>query len=135
MERFGEILLLKELYQCSATDECDSASSEVVGKYVRVTGYIEEYDPLKAQCLVSHGDSRLLVDLKLVFPEHMTVGSLFQFIGELAGVPAPDRLLLKARVAKNVNGMDMKLFEQSLLTRRRFLAVSLLLMLCICVAC
>ena len=57
------------------------------------------------------------------------VGSLMQFIGEVdvrgaAGAAAADdaapRLVVRARVARCVDGMDLSLYEEALSVRRQF---------------
>jgi len=133
MERMGEIFLLSELSDIvypnlSNSDTAGNPEIEFKSKYVRVTGYVTEYDPGRAQCFIVHGNHKLVVDLKLVLPQNMSNDALFQFIGELC-LPEQENsssvLILRARIAKNVDGMDIKLYEELLLARRRFLAVSI----------
>jgi len=50
---------------------------------------------------IEHGTARLKVDVSNIQPERLQLGSLFQFIGELAQNDAG--LYLRARVARNVD--------------------------------
>jgi len=45
------------------------------------------------------------------------INSLFQFIGE---VDDQEGLILRARISRNVDGLDVSLYEQALSLRRKF---------------
>ncbi|KAI5059967.1 hypothetical protein GOP47_0024387 [Adiantum capillus-veneris] len=49
----------------------------------------------------------------------LRTGSLFQFIGELKSPPHQE-LFLQARVGRNVDGIDVKLYNRALELRRQF---------------
>lgn len=103
---------------------------EVVGKYVRVTGFVQSMDLAQGICHIVHGDYNLTVDLSLVGAEGLSVDSLMQFIGEVrAGTergmpPAPTgqpSFFLQAKIKRCVDGLDLRLYEESLKARRAFL--------------
>ncbi|RKO93863.1 telomere-capping, CST complex subunit-domain-containing protein [Blyttiomyces helicus] len=90
---------------------------------VRVLGKLISYDVPTNIAVIEHGGERLLVDVTLLgdFPHRLK--SLLQFIGELedhAPHAGGGSVVLRARIVRNVDGLDLKLFEQSLLIRRRF---------------
>ncbi|KAL3690814.1 hypothetical protein R1sor_004465 [Riccia sorocarpa] len=72
--------------------------------------------------VISHGGVRFRVDLEHVKDVSLRKGSRYQFIGEL--VPDPtytcDKLKLQARVARNVDGINVDLYEKALQLRRQF---------------
>ena len=133
MERYGEIILLKELHSCT---------EPMNGKYVRITGFIEEYDPIHALCRIQHENFSIIIDLELITAvKNLSIDILGQFIGELR--PCHEKkwnsttnttiqvnmneYYLKARVFRNVTGLDLKLYVESLYIRRKFLQVIIIL--------
>ena len=76
-------------------------------------------------------DWELVVDVLLLPVEiAYNTGSLFQFLGDVETRPgcstecraSDGRLILHARVARCVDGLDVDLFKQALLLRRQMLA-------------
>ena len=133
MERYGEIWLLQEFYSINDINLLQ-------GKYIRVTGFIELYNPMNMTCQINHKGYSLIIDFSLCgSTTNISIGGLAQFIGELRdkeniamiGRTNPAvaknnlRIYLKARVYRNVTGLDLDLYEQSLLKRRKFLQVDL----------
>ena len=151
MERSGEVILRRELY--------DDSSNYSIGTYVRVAGYMHAIDPLCGICRVEHESHLLDVDLKLVVTPGITLTSLYHIIGELRpsservsthahthlwllscllSTPLtlllllpkmwswhnPSPLYLQARICRRADGFDMKLYEAALVKRRRFLKVT-----------
>ncbi len=121
-ERSGEIVFLREIL----------ADAHAVGKYVRVTGYVAEVDhsnPEKQMVRIVHDNASLWVDIALVVATDLTTDALVQFIGQIN--PAAHNtgaggkgVILSAKVYRNVDGLDMKLYEEALIARREFLATS-----------
>lgn len=73
-----------------------------------------------SQVKIKDGNNELTVDTSLVEPLAFVKGSQYHFIGEIinqTGVP----VVLKARIAGCIDGMDMTLFKQALEIRRRYL--------------
>ncbi|CAK9153593.1 unnamed protein product [Ilex paraguariensis] len=90
------------------------------GASLRVTGKLQEYTVETAIAVIVDGNVRLKIDtqhMKLNF----RVGSTYQFIGELLFEPS-DEAILKARVGRNVDGIDLNLYKQSLQLLRVFQA-------------
>ncbi|KAH6831882.1 telomere-capping [Perilla frutescens var. hirtella] len=90
------------------------------GASFRVTGKLQEYDLETAVAVIVDGDASLKVDtqyLKL----NLRPGSLYQFIGELHIEPN-NEAILKARVGRNVDGLDTNLYHQTLQLLRQFQA-------------
>ena len=69
---------------------------------------------------LGHEGATLLLDVENLSKElHLKPGSLYMVIGEIS-----DQLsgpCLQARVARNVDGMDLHLFEEALKLHRQFL--------------
>ncbi|CAI9290900.1 unnamed protein product [Lactuca saligna] len=85
---------------------------------LRVNGKLQEHDVESAIAIIADGGVTLAVDtqhLRL----NLRVGSLYQFIGELSIQPNNEGIL-KARVGRNVDGMDLNLYQQSLKLLRQF---------------
>ncbi|GAB2215356.1 hypothetical protein Drorol1_Dr00019739 [Drosera rotundifolia] len=88
------------------------------GASLRVTGKLTEYAVETAEAVIADGSATLRIDakhLKLNF----RLGSLYQFIGEL-DIQLDNQVILKARVGRNVDGMDLDLYRQSLQLLREF---------------
>ncbi|KAL3675358.1 hypothetical protein R1sor_025306 [Riccia sorocarpa] len=89
---------------------------------VRVMGLLESFTVDTGIAVISHGGVRFRVDLEHVRDVSLRKGSRYQFIGEL--VPDPtytcDKLKLQARVARNVDGINVDLYEKALQLRRQF---------------
>lgn len=120
----GEIVLLKELQH----------DRHVVGKYLRVTGNVTMIDFVRRVCQIEHTDHILWVDLTLIDLAVLELkeATLVQFIGEIRNAdergtpiaPADNSRVpfyLQAKVARVVDGLDMTLYEQALMSRRDFL--------------
>ncbi|KAI3690085.1 hypothetical protein L2E82_48060 [Cichorium intybus] len=106
----GALVLLQEL--------TSSSSHFKQGASLRVTGKLQEYNVETAIAVIADGGATLAIDtqhLRL----NLRVGSLYQFIGELSIQPNNDGIL-KARVGRNVDGMDLNLYQQSLKLLRQF---------------
>lgn len=60
----------------------------------------------------------LIIDTSFVEPTAFNRGSLYQFTGE---VYVSENIILRARIATCIDGMDMNLFNQALDIRRKYL--------------
>lgn len=120
----GEIVLLKELQH----------DRHVIGKYLRVTGSVTMLDFARRVCQIEHTDHVVWVDLTLIDLAALGLkeASLVQFIGEIRNAderstpigPTDNGRIpfyLQAKVARVVDGLDMTLYEQALMSRRDFL--------------
>jgi hypothetical protein len=61
--------------------------ANIVGKYVRVTGYVSSIDIIAKNVVITHDESSLIVDVSLVTTGSLRIGSLVQFIGEIQALP------------------------------------------------
>ncbi|XP_052206662.1 CST complex subunit TEN1 [Diospyros lotus] len=90
------------------------------GASLRVTGKLQEYSVETAIAVIIDGNATLKIDT-----QHLNLnlrnGSTYQFIGELLIQP-DNEAILKARVGRNVDGMDLNLYHQSLKLLREFIS-------------
>lgn len=108
----GELVTLQELNPSSPHFK--------QGASFRVTGKLQEYNVDSAVALIVDGNASLKIDtqhLKVNF----RIGSLYQFIGEMLIHP-DNEAVLQARVGRNVDGMDLDLYHQSLHVLKQFQA-------------
>ena len=73
---------------------------------------------------ITDGGQELCVGSSLVEPMAFRKGSLYQFIGEMQTLG--NSLILQARIATCIDGMDMDLFSQALDVRREYLQENVL---------
>nr|XP_043630652.1 CST complex subunit TEN1 [Erigeron canadensis] len=88
------------------------------GASLRVTGKLQKYSVETAIAIIADGSATLAVDTQHLRLD-LHVGSLYQFIGELWIQPSNEGIL-KARVGRNVDGMDLNLYHESLKLLRQF---------------
>ena len=77
-----------------------------------------DHDITKSQLKVCNEGCELIIDTSFVEPMAFNRGSLYQFIGE---VDINEKMVLRARIATCIDGMDMELFNQALDIRRKYL--------------
>ena len=102
---FGEIMWLKEINP-----------SLHVNKSIRTHGKIIALDVVQRQLTIEQDGQLLVVNTELLDPEFIFVpNTLHQFIGELEVLTDVPQLTLclKARIVRNIDGMDLKLYEQA----------------------
>ncbi|KAK6161059.1 hypothetical protein DH2020_004440 [Rehmannia glutinosa] len=110
--RAGALVTLQELNPSSPNFK--------QGASFRVTGKLQEYNLETSIAVIVDGDASLKVDtqhLKL----NLRSGSIYQFIGELHIEPS-NEAILKARVGRNVDGLDINLYRQTLRLLKDFQA-------------
>lgn len=73
--------------------------------------------------MLEHGGRSLTVDIGSLQPQAFEEDQLYVFIGEVLKAE-PGNYILSARVCRNVEGIDVALFEQALQLRRQFLTKS-----------
>ena len=88
------------------------------GASIRVTGILQSYDVDSAVAVIQDGSARLKIDTQNLRDISFRSNSTFQFIGELLIQPNNDAIL-QARVGRNVDGLDLNLYQQSLIIRRQ----------------
>ncbi|XP_074273662.1 CST complex subunit TEN1-like [Silene latifolia] len=108
----GALIILEELKPSSPHYQ-DGAS-------LRVTGKLEEYNVETAVAVISDGSATLKIDTQYVELQYR-LGSIYQFIGELL-LESGIEPILKARVGRNVDGIDLNLYRQTLNLLKEFQA-------------
>ncbi|KAL2345637.1 hypothetical protein Fmac_006922 [Flemingia macrophylla] len=91
------------------------------GASVRIIGKLQEYSTETGLAVIIDGDDILKVNTEHLRDLTFEVGSVYQFIGELLIQPDNEGVL-QARVGRNVDGIDLNLYHQSLLLLRQFQA-------------
>ncbi|KAK2990308.1 hypothetical protein RJ640_014760 [Escallonia rubra] len=89
-------------------------------KSLRPDRRLQDYNVEAGIATLADGSATLKIDTQHLHL-NLRVGSLYQFIGELFFKPN-NEAVLKARVGRNVDGMDLKLYHQSLQLLREFQA-------------
>eukprot|EP00250_Pteridium_aquilinum_P034830 c8178_g1_i1 orf=17-406(+) len=86
----------------------------------RVMGRLLSYDIESGLAVICEEDgTSLQVATEHLRNLHLRTGSLFQFIGELKS-SGQQEIFLQARVGRNVDGIDVKLYDKALELRRQF---------------
>ncbi|XVE89598.1 hypothetical protein DITRI_Ditri20bG0008800 [Diplodiscus trichospermus] len=91
------------------------------GASLRVTGKLQEYSVETAIAVIADQSAILKIDTQHLREISFRVGSIFQFIGELHIQPN-NEAILQARIGRNVDGIDLNLYHQSLQLVRQFQA-------------
>ncbi|XP_050223617.1 CST complex subunit TEN1 [Mercurialis annua] len=91
------------------------------GSSIRVTGKLQEYNVETAIAIIADGNAILKIDTQHLRDLSFRIDSAYQFIGELLIQP-DNEAILQARVGRNVDGIDLNLYKQSLQLLRRFQA-------------
>ncbi|OIV93555.1 hypothetical protein TanjilG_04787 [Lupinus angustifolius] len=108
------------------------------GASLRITGKLHAYSLESGIATIIDGDDTLKVSTEHLRDLSFRVGSVYQFIGELCIEPENEvkallillylartlgyMRVLQARVGRNVDGIDLNLYHQSLLLLRQFQA-------------
>lgn len=105
-------------------DEISSCRNkmDLHGNSVCVTGRLTEHEVSAciAKLLDPQDKSELSIDTSLIEPFEARSGSLFQMIGELEPGRHGD-IVLKARVVRCVDGLDMPLYRKAIECQRTYL--------------
>uniref|UniRef100_A0A0D9WVP9 Uncharacterized protein n=1 Tax=Leersia perrieri TaxID=77586 RepID=A0A0D9WVP9_9ORYZ len=109
---------------CStAWGACYSARAGAVLRVVQTRSIAQSnrssYDLNSAIAVIQDGGASLKVDTQHLRDINFRSNSTYQFIGELLIKPDNDAIL-QARIGRNVDGIDLNLYQQSLLIRRQY---------------
>nr|KYP71173.1 hypothetical protein KK1_010418 [Cajanus cajan] len=121
-------------YSCDG--HVDTISYVVLGRIINgMLAGLQEYSTETGLAIIIDGDDILKVNTEHLRDLIFHVGSVYQFIGELLIQPdneayfslfspanTHNKLFLQARVGRNVDGIDLNLYHQSLLLLRQFQA-------------
>lgn len=91
------------------------------GTSVRIIGKLHEYSSETGLATIIDGNDILKVSTEHLKDLKFQVGSVCQFIGELL-IRTDNEGVLQARVGRNVDGIDLNLYHQSLLLLKQFQA-------------
>ncbi|CAL5076767.1 unnamed protein product [Urochloa decumbens] len=89
------------------------------GASLRVTGTLQSYDVDSATAVIQDGSVSLKIDTQNLRDVSFRTNSAYQFIGELL-IREDNEVILQARIGRNVDGLDLNLYQQSLLIRRQY---------------
>ncbi|KAJ3047092.1 hypothetical protein HK097_000244 [Rhizophlyctis rosea] len=105
------------------------------GETVRVLGKLLSYDPHHSLAQIEHASKTLTIDTTLLGDFPYRVKSLLQFIGVLEDWRPPvqhklqttptkhagnGHVILQAKIMRNVDGLDLTLYDKALQIRRQF---------------
>ncbi|KAK3418678.1 hypothetical protein EUGRSUZ_H03263 [Eucalyptus grandis] len=74
---------------------------------------LQEYSVETTIAMIVDGDASLKIDTQHLRDHSFRIGSIYQFIGQLQIQP-DNEALLRARVGRNVDGLELNLYYQSL---------------------
>ena len=100
------------------------AAAQAVGRSVRVTGRLASFNPQEARALIKHRGEELWIDTSFLTGSRLQEAELLQFIGEAfaGGPPGEPDTYVRARVVRNVDNLDLEMYERAVLATRQFLA-------------
>ncbi|KAI9289711.1 telomere-capping, CST complex subunit-domain-containing protein [Umbelopsis sp. AD052] len=107
----GELVMLQDLAQ-------DPVSFQ--NKSIRATGILTAYNPDSNRAVLEHKGYTLEVATDLLDPFPYKTKDLLQCIGELELISESHQLLLRARVARKVDGLDLDVYEKTIHMRRKY---------------
>ncbi|PPR99444.1 hypothetical protein GOBAR_AA21230 [Gossypium barbadense] len=123
IERMGNDKL-----DCPLAQEMSMADANDLGKECHKRTYIssfvprlQEYSVETAIAVIADQGATLKVDTQHLRELSFRIGSIFQFIGEL-NIQPNNEAILQARTGRNVDGIDLDLYYQSLQQLRQFQA-------------
>ncbi|PKA56644.1 hypothetical protein AXF42_Ash012774 [Apostasia shenzhenica] len=88
------------------------------GQSVRVTGRLQSYSAETAIAVIVDGGANLSIDTKHLRDISFRTDSIYQFIGELI-IQHENHVVVETRVGRNVDGVDLNLYHQSIQLRRK----------------
>eukprot|EP00850_Spirogloea_muscicola_P018299 SM000166S02480 [mRNA] locus=s166:64511:65627:- [translate_table: standard] len=99
-----------------------AAAAALDGCSLRVMGRVESVDVVAGDVVIRQRGAALCVHVALLGSLALPAGALFQFIGELECRPGAHngQPVLQARVARDVSGLDERLWDEALALRRKF---------------
>ncbi|GAB5591957.1 hypothetical protein Unana1_06857 [Umbelopsis nana] len=107
----GELVMLQELANNPAAFR---------GKSIRATGMLMAYNPDTNLAVLEHKGNTLNVATHLLDPFPYKHKDLLQCIGEVDLDQESKQLLLCARVARKVDGLDLDLYQKTIELRRKY---------------
>ncbi|KAL6058395.1 hypothetical protein QOT17_014882 [Balamuthia mandrillaris] len=116
--RHGQIMHIQEIVEHQQREESGTTTPNSLHNHsVRVMGTVVEFDVGRNRATLEYNGYTLPVDTSLLSQIPFHTGSLYQLIGELQNAPP---YTLQVRVVRNVDGLDTRLYEETLKLRRQF---------------
>ncbi|KAL2911143.1 hypothetical protein HK105_209391 [Polyrhizophydium stewartii] len=117
MVQSARIVLLSEL----VGTQQQHAPQLLAGDTVRTLGRLRDLDVHTNTARIELDGNELLADTELLGVFDYRIGAMYQWLGELVEADAAGRrpLRLRARILRAATDLDVKLFEQALVLRRR----------------
>ncbi|EGF78528.1 hypothetical protein BATDEDRAFT_90687 [Batrachochytrium dendrobatidis JAM81] len=94
----------------------------MIGQTVRVLGRLKDYNVHKNIVQAEYKGQCMSIDTTLLGIFDYKLGSLYQWIGELASFTGHGGIILHARILRNMDELDTALFEDTLKLRRAIMA-------------
>ncbi|TPX31207.1 hypothetical protein SmJEL517_g05440 [Synchytrium microbalum] len=108
--KHGQILFIQEI---------NSKAAELSGASVRVLGKLISRDSSTNNYTIEYNESQLLVNVSLLGDVGLRIKSLYEFLGELEEGDQR-QVVLKARIVRVMDGVDVALYDQAVKIRRKF---------------
>ncbi|XP_020276638.1 CST complex subunit TEN1 [Asparagus officinalis] len=89
------------------------------GSSLRVTGKLQAHSVETGIAIITDGGVSLKINTKHLTNLSLRIDSIYQFIGELQ-IQSENDAILQARVGRNVDGIDLNLYYQTMKLRRKF---------------
>ncbi|KAI8093329.1 telomere-capping, CST complex subunit-domain-containing protein [Halteromyces radiatus] len=105
----GKLVLLQDLIQ--DPQRYDNTS-------IRITGRLVNFQPANNIAIIEYKQSSLQLDTELI-DIGMNTGTMVQCIGEVKYDQQLGQLVLKPRIIRDVDSLDMNLFEKTVLLRQQ----------------
>lgn len=110
----GKPTFIEEINECSDPGKLIGQSVSVVGRLT-----MHEVSECTAKLADPSTKSDMLINTTLIEPFEARVGSLFHLIGEIES-SNDDRVVLKARVVRCVDGLDLALYKKAIEGQRKY---------------
>ncbi|XP_052672692.1 CST complex subunit TEN1-like [Crassostrea angulata] len=110
-----------DLPKCGSVQEISNALSTNQGS-IKVTGRLIQHDCINRQATLCdpQTSASLCVDTSLTEPLEGSVGSLFQVIGEVEREDGGDTPIVRARIMRCVDGMDLLMYNRALRNQQKY---------------
>ncbi|EXB56796.1 hypothetical protein L484_004103 [Morus notabilis] len=115
---FNTDYMAYQLNHCFIIANRSSDSYNCMMLHVFMLYRLEEYSAETAIAMVVDGDAKLKINTEHLREISFRIGSIYQFVGEL--IQPDNQAVLQARVGRNVDGINLSLYHQSLQLLRQF---------------
>ncbi|XP_021370672.1 CST complex subunit TEN1-like [Mizuhopecten yessoensis] len=115
MQAHGEVVFIGEIPK--------EKHNSVDGKSVKLCGRLDEhnFEECRATLTDPQTCASVTLDTSLVEPFDSHIGALFQVIGELEYSEKYSSVVLRTRVIRSVDGLDLILYRNVIATQREYI--------------